>query len=211
MGWKDWPYWLRGGIIISSAVFTLFILSILPFYCLGIGLCIGIFSSISSFILLSFILGLFPNYGNFLISGIYLIIFYFLMGAIIGGLFGIFKNKVSEEYRKLIYKSMVISLIIGFILNFILVISGEAIGGLLKWILLVLLSFSGDFLIGGEIAIALFPVINPYFIPFIPLSITTYLILGAIIGLIYGKIKNRNSPIQQNQYPNYPIITKNLI
>ena len=97
MGWKDWPYWLKGGIIVSvfalifrlaGSMFLLFDSS-------------NIFERILSYI--SFFLG-YPfgiplanilNTGITIIDFILFLIFYSLIGALIGWIYGKIKSRKS--------------------------------------------------------------------------------------------------------------------
>lgn len=90
MGWKDWSYWLKGGIIGSIAGLPL---SILNFACAWAerGICQPI-----NFIprifeqLLSGLTGSGGSYFVFFISGLF---YYALLGILIGWVYGKIKNR----------------------------------------------------------------------------------------------------------------------
>ena len=86
-------------------------------------------------------------------------------------------------------------------------------GGILSAIIFVivfLLAFYLDATYGGHPGLLIFPLIPilsglftlnvsgiKFFIIAIPISLIFWFIVGAIIGGVYGKIKNRNAPVQE--------------
>ena len=92
MGWKDWPYWLKGGVI--GLVFVLILFLLIYFNLLGSSISgtLGIFIVVITFI---GALGLCPeNACQFYTAGLLiLLIESFIIGAIIGWIIGKIKNK----------------------------------------------------------------------------------------------------------------------
>ncbi len=108
MGWKDWPYWVKGGIIaiiVHIILLPLLLLSIWTSYSTpptdagAIGAAILFGASIGPFIS-PFIFGILPMpipfssvVGYYLIGFIFPIIIYFILGAIIGLVYGKIKSR----------------------------------------------------------------------------------------------------------------------
>jgi len=87
MGWKDWPYWLKGGII-GTVLATLIIL-IVGFIALSI-----CYENCPPFIKNSLFIFILPSY--FLpgvIADVAIIIWNFLIGALIGFIYGKIKSR----------------------------------------------------------------------------------------------------------------------
>lgn len=107
MGWKDWPYWLKGGII-GLIVFLVISLFFILYEFIGIGVFIDFFFILSiffsiitslpfyiyDFILQILSINIYWNSFSLFISGV---INYFFTGAIIGWIYG----KIKERKNKL--------------------------------------------------------------------------------------------------------------
>ena len=97
MGWKNWPYWLRGGIIFSIIYLIIFIiLKLIPCDSTGYlgGSCLGL--GILTLVLLSPASGILNllNLDNSNLISVFLLalICYFIIGALIVSVINKFKN-----------------------------------------------------------------------------------------------------------------------
>ena len=80
MGWKNWPYWLRGGISLD----LLIIISMI------------IFPKLSEIPIISILL-YFPLFYGFIIGGLIILFCWFIIGAIIGWIYGKIKRESNNE------------------------------------------------------------------------------------------------------------------
>ncbi|MBI2558573.1 hypothetical protein HYW20_04575 [Candidatus Woesearchaeota archaeon] len=89
MGWKDWPYWLKGGVIVLG-IYLIATLSLLPFGETGGNprFPLWLVPSLFPLFILIEILGD-VQINPYIISPI----FYFLIGSLIGWIVGKFKSK----------------------------------------------------------------------------------------------------------------------
>ena len=98
MGWKELPFWLKGGIIVSIIYLVIFlILKIIPCNSSGYlgGSCLGL--SVLLLVLLSPASGILNLVGldnnNIYLVGLLALIIYFIIGAFIGSIIKIVKSK----------------------------------------------------------------------------------------------------------------------
>ena len=99
MVWKDWPFWLKGGLV-GIFIYFLFIVFMISVYKQFFDLC-GVYGCMSSWIILFSTFPINFLYNELRIPGInftystYLavIIQYFLIGALIGWVIGKIKSK----------------------------------------------------------------------------------------------------------------------
>ena len=114
MGWKDLPSWLKGGVIFSSIVLIFYLIALvgenitngfggLDFIIVPVFLLLVLLSAPLIFIFSKLgLFNLFFNSGEMfgsspkLLGGIALLIFYFLIGALIGWIVGKIKSKNSK-------------------------------------------------------------------------------------------------------------------
>ena len=105
MGWKNWPYWLRGGIVCAVLVLIVFIISaVLGYFKLGYFGQKGIGGILSYFAIFGIIISIpielivlvtnvpierYPNY----VLYIFVIVIWFIIGALIGWIVKKIKNR----------------------------------------------------------------------------------------------------------------------
>lgn len=101
MNWKNWSYWLKGGII-GAALFVFLTIILIPFGWSGGGGHIGypnfIIPSLHIFLSILFLALLSGNFGisdsMFIYASLFFgLISYFLVGALIGRIYGKIKSK----------------------------------------------------------------------------------------------------------------------
>lgn len=98
MGWKEWSYWLKGGLIVSIIYLIIFlILKIIPCNSSGYlgGSCLGL--AVLTLVLLSPASGVLNLIGlennNLYLVGLLAFIAYFIIGAFFGSIIKIIKSK----------------------------------------------------------------------------------------------------------------------
>jgi len=98
MGWKEWPAWLKGGVILASfmfviEVFVLIIGSLIE--CAGTaGTSIGTLCLLLQYLSFAIIPAFFLEFANIhpVFVVLYLIVFWFLIGSLIGWIIGKIKK-----------------------------------------------------------------------------------------------------------------------
>ncbi len=91
MGWSDWPYWLKGGVILSALggiliiSYFFYLLTKISFFVIP-----GLIPVLTFYVVYDLI----PNW---VIAWILTPIIYFLLGALIGWLYGKYKERNSSE------------------------------------------------------------------------------------------------------------------
>ncbi len=96
MGWKNWSYWVRGGVIVLSIQILLILISFIG-HIMGLFsffIVISIFAGIGSIILNSLGLGVNSSVTlNIVVNLLVTLIVVFIFGAIIGWIYGKIKNR----------------------------------------------------------------------------------------------------------------------
>jgi len=100
MNWKNWPYWLRWGLIIDVGfliLYGLFVILLLFLIKIGLGAYAVVFGGLINLLLL--LPGIFIGKSNFIF--VISVVFYFIVGAIIGWIVSKIKNRkqsVSQSF-----------------------------------------------------------------------------------------------------------------
>ncbi len=105
MGWRDWSYWVKGGLIFDVLVILVGLI-LLPFkfeWC--IFTCTKVFYSLYLYFPVAYMIksifgdnfGFNSNLGNLLLVTTLSIVFYFVIGAIIGWIYGKIKQRREQK------------------------------------------------------------------------------------------------------------------
>ncbi len=111
MGWKDWPHWLKGGVIVAVLYAILFLIYLLVAYSAegnsqvggGAGFGLALIPLVLSGIPATFLLSLLPNSADKSAGVIILLLFvvcvaqWFVIGIILGWIYGKIKNRNQQK------------------------------------------------------------------------------------------------------------------
>ncbi|MFH1455399.1 MAG: hypothetical protein ABIF40_00430 [archaeon] len=92
MGWKDWPYWLRGGLITLTLSLIIFLVLIIAYPSTVSAFGAGIFVLYPAIFL-----GPILQIRNEVVSSLFFLIFPFLIYFLIGALGGLMVGKIKSK------------------------------------------------------------------------------------------------------------------